>query len=154
MSSPVLVTRTLRLRLKDKHGAFLREQSRAVNFVWNFCNELSVKHFERKRAFMSAYDMQPYTRGAGKELGLHSQTVQAVQEEYVTRRKQFKKVKLRWRVSGGSRRSLGWIPFKASAISYKGGEDVKVATGLPSPKASSRLIPQHTPQRSRRSTNP
>lgn len=122
MSSPVLVTRTLRLRLKDKHGAFLREHSRAVNFVWNFCNELSVKYFERKRAFMSAYDMQPYTRGAGKELGLHSQTVQAVQEEYATRRKQFKKVKLRWRVSGGSRRSLGWVPFKASAIRYKGGQ--------------------------------
>ena len=93
-----------------------------MNFVWNFCNELSVKHFERKRAFMSAYDMQPYTRGAGKELGLHSQTVQAVQEEYATRRKQFKKVKLRWRVSSGSRRSLGWVPFKASAIRYKGGQ--------------------------------
>jgi len=115
-------TRTLRLRLKDKHAGFLREQARAVNFVWNFCNELSIKHFERQRAFMSAYDMQPYTKGAGKELGLHSQTVQAVQEEYVTRRKQFKKVKLRWRVSGGSRRSLGWIPFKASGMRYKGGQ--------------------------------
>lgn len=115
-------TRTLRLRLKDKHAGFLREQARAVNFVWNFCNELSIKHFERQRAFMSAYDMQPYTKGAGSELGLHSQTVQAVQEEYVTRRKQFKKVKLRWRVSGGSQRSLGWIPFKASGMRYKGGQ--------------------------------
>lgn len=115
-------TKTLKLRLKDKCGGFLREQSRAVNFVWNFCNELSVKHFERKREFMSAYDMQPYTKGASAELGLHSQTVQAVQEEYCTRRKQFKKVKLRWRVSKGSRRSLGWIPFKASALSYKNGQ--------------------------------
>lgn len=56
--------KTLKLRLKDKHAGFLREQSRAVNFVWNFCNELSFKHFERKREFMSAYDMQPYTKGA------------------------------------------------------------------------------------------
>jgi putative transposase len=114
--------RTLRLRLKGKHSALLLEHARAVNCVWNFCNELSVKHFERQRAFLSAYDMQPYTKGAGKELGLHSQTVQAIQEEYVTRRKQFKKVKLRWRVSGGARRSLGWIPFKASAVRYKAGQ--------------------------------
>lgn len=116
------ITRTLRLRLKDKHAVLLREHARAVNMVWNFCNELSLKHFERKREFLSAYDMQPYTKGASKELGVHSQTVQAVQEEFVTRRKQFKKVKLRWRVSRGSRRSLGWIPFKASAIRYKGGQ--------------------------------
>lgn len=93
-----------------------------MNFVWNYCNELSVKHFERTRRFLSAYDMQPYTKGAGAELVLHSQTVQAVQEEYVTRRKQFKKVKLSWRVSGGARRSLGWIPFKASAIRYRAGQ--------------------------------
>ena len=121
-SSLTTPTRTLRLRLKDKHAGFLREQARSVNFVWNYCNELSVKHFERTRRFLSAYDMQPYTKGAGAELALHSQTVQAVQEEYVTRRKQFKKVKLRWRVSGGARRSLGWIPFKASAIRYRGGQ--------------------------------
>lgn len=116
------LTRTLRLRLKDKHAGFLREQARQVNFVWNYCNELSFKHWERKRAFLSAYDMQPYTKGAGKELGLHSQTVQAIQEEYVTRRKQFKRTKLRWRVSGGARRSLGWVPVKASALRYKGGQ--------------------------------
>ena len=45
-----------------------------------------------------------------------------MQEEYVTRRKQFKRVKLRWRVSGGKRRSLGWIPFKAVAIRYQAGQ--------------------------------
>ena len=116
-------TKTLKLRLKDKHAGFLREQAKAINFVWNFCNELSFKHFERKREFLSAFDMQPYTKGAGKELGLHSQSVQAVQEEYCLRRKQFKKAKLRWRVSSrGSRRSLGWVPFKASALKYKNGQ--------------------------------
>lgn len=122
MASAPSSTRTLHLRLKDKHARLLREQAFAVNQVWNYCNELSCKHFERKRSFLSAYDMQPYTKGAGKELGLHSQTVQAVQEEYATRRKQFKKVKLRWRVSSGARRSLGWIPFKAAAIRYKAGQ--------------------------------
>ena len=56
---------------------------------------------------MSAFDMASYTKGAAAEgLGLHSQTVQTVQavsEEYCVRRKQFKKAKLRWRVSRGSR---------------------------------------------------
>ena len=49
--------------------------------------------------------------GSSKELGLHSQTVQAISEEYVTRRIQFKKL-LRWR----GKKSSGWIPFKSSAI--------------------------------------
>lgn len=41
----------------------------------------------------------------------------------VTRRKQFKKSKLRWRVSNkkSARRSLGWIPFKKVAIKYADG---------------------------------
>lgn len=43
---------------------------------------------------------------------LHSQSVQSVCEEYFKKRKQFKKRKLKWR----SKRSLGWIPFKASCI--------------------------------------
>ena len=114
--------RTLRFRVKDRKPVLrmLAAQAFGVNQVWNYCNELSVRHWDCTRQFLSAYDMQPYTKGAGKELGLHSQTVQAIQEEYATRRKQFKKVKLRWRVSGGAKRSLGWIPFKASAIKLKG----------------------------------
>lgn len=122
MNSDKPLIRTLRLRLKDKHASALRQQAQAVNTVWNYCNELCVKHWQRTRTFFSAYDIHPYTKGAGKELGLHSQTVQAIAEEYCTRRKQFKKVKLRWRVSRGARRSLGWIPFKASAIRYKNGQ--------------------------------
>ena len=117
------VTRTLRLRLKDKHSAFLREQAREVNFVWNYCNELSYTILQREGRFCSNVDLDKLTAGATKVgLSLHSQTVQAISKELVTRRKQFKKAKLRWRVSGGSRRSLGWIPLKASAIRYKGGQ--------------------------------
>ena len=116
-------TRTLRIRLKDKHARLLREQAYWVNQVWNYSNELSFKHFERKREFLSAYDLDKYTSGATREgIPLHSQTVQAVNAELATRHKQFKKVKLRWRVSNGSRRSLGWIPFKAAALKYKQGQ--------------------------------
>ncbi|QMV32436.1 transposase [Ralstonia phage Raharianne] len=116
-------TRTLRLRLKDKHAGFLREQAREVNFVWNYCNELSYKILQREGRFCSNADLDKHTAGATKAgLTLHSQTVQAISKELVTRRKQFKKAKLRWRVSSGSRRSLGWIPVKASALRYKGGQ--------------------------------
>ena len=116
------VIRTLRCRVKDRHAKVLVGLAREVNMVWNFDNELSHKHTQRTGKFLSAYDLHQYTAGATKEgLSLHSQTVQAVNEAFVTRRKQFKKTRLRWRVSGGTRRSLGWIPFKASAIAYKGG---------------------------------
>lgn len=115
--------RTLRLRIKDKHAKFLRELAFDVNQVWNFCNELSFKVFQRERRFMSGFDLQKYTNGASKEgLKLHSQSIQAIASEYATRRKQFKKVKLAWRKSGGARRSLGWVPFKAAGIAYANGQ--------------------------------
>ena len=120
-----VVTKVLRLRIKDKHASLLLAQSREVNQVWNFCNETSQKILARERRFCTGYDLDALTSGAttGDEgLTLHSQTLQAVSSEYSTRRRQFKRAKLRWRVSRGSRRSLGWIPFKASAIAYRGGQ--------------------------------
>jgi hypothetical protein len=126
------MTKTLQLRLKDKHSKYLDTLACQVNFVCtpsgglgtpNYCNELSYKILQRENRFCSAFDLHPYLAGAGKEgLQLHSQTIQGVTEEFVTRRKQFKKAKLRWRVSRGSKKSLGWVPFKQSAIAYKNGQ--------------------------------
>lgn len=115
--------KTLRVRIKDKHAKALDAMACECNMVWNYVNELSSTHTQRTGKFFSAYDIAQYTAGAGKEgLMVHSQTVQGVTEEFVTRRKQFKKAKLRWRVSRGSRKSLGWIPFKAGALTYKNGQ--------------------------------
>jgi len=96
--------------------------ARSVNFVWNYINALSHRSIRERGTFLSAFDLHPYTKGAGKELGLHSQTLQEVAEEYVTRRIQFKKSKLNWRKSGGSHRSLGWIPVKKGSASWKNGQ--------------------------------
>jgi IS605 OrfB family transposase len=116
-------TKVLRLRLKDKHAQFLAALAREVNFVWNYCNDLQITMFNRDRRFLSGYDFAKFTRGATKEgLHLHSQTVQAIAEEYATRRRQCRKMRLSWRKSTGSRRSLGWIPFKASAIQAAHGQ--------------------------------
>ena len=115
--------KTLKLRIKDKHAKVLIKLASEVNFVWNYVNDLSFKHLKRKGEFLSAFDIAQYTKGASKECGLHSQTIQAVTEELVTRRKQFKKAKLKWRVSNkkSARKSLGWIPFKKVAIKYADG---------------------------------
>ncbi|WP_123957947.1 hypothetical protein [Cupriavidus necator] len=82
----------MRLRIKDKHAAWLRaQQAQEVNFVWNYANELSAHVFERERRFIGAYELQKYTDGATKAgLGLHSHTVQEIGQEYCRRRKQFK----------------------------------------------------------------
>lgn len=117
------IIKTLKLRIKDKHAKLLNFQAREVNQVFNFVNDLSLKHTQRTGKFFSAYDINRYTTGCTKEgITLHSQTIQAINEEYCTRRKQFKKIKLKWRKSSGARRSLGWIPFKAAAIKYKNGQ--------------------------------
>ena len=115
--------KTLKLRIKDKHSAVLNQMACEVNFVWNYVNDLGFKHLKRKGEFLSAYDIAKYTKGTSKECNLHSQTIQAVTEELVTRRKQFKKAKLKWRVTNkkSARRSLGWIPFKKIAIKYADG---------------------------------
>ena len=115
--------KTLKLSIKDKHSSVLDKLAAEVDFVWNYVNDLGFKHLKRKGEFLSAYDIAKYTKGASKECGLHSQTIQAVTEELVTRREQFKKAKLKWRVSNkkSTRRSLGWIPFIKSGLKYADG---------------------------------
>lgn len=115
-------TKTLKVRVRDKHAKQLNAMAYSVNFVWNYINELSHRSIAERKKFLSGYDIDKYTKGANKELGLHSQTLQEVSKEYVTRRKQFKKAKLNWRKSGGSRRSLGWVPVKTGAAKWKNGQ--------------------------------
>jgi putative transposase len=114
-------TKTLKVRVRDNHRFLLNNMAKSVNFVWNYVNELSSRSIKDRGVFLSNYDLQKYTQGANKELSLHSQTVQQVSKEYVTRRKQFKKSKLNWRKSHGARRSLGWIPVNTGQAKWKNG---------------------------------
>jgi transposase len=64
--------RVLRLRGKDKHGAWLSSLAREVNTVFNYCNELSIKVFERERRFLSGFDFWPFLKGSTRgECGLN-----------------------------------------------------------------------------------
>lgn len=75
------IIKTLKVRIKDKHCNALGQQAKAVNFVWNYINELSLRSIIERRTFLSQFDWHPYTKGAGKELDLHSQTLQCIAKE-------------------------------------------------------------------------
>ncbi|MDD2727554.1 transposase [Malikia sp.] len=122
-------TKTLRLRLKDKHARVLRQMAREVNQVWNHINEISARAarpFSGQPRYLSGYDLQKLTAGFSQCEGISvgSGTVQVVCAEYATRRRQFKKIRLNWRVSNpkSSKYSLGWIPFKIGHARYKAGQ--------------------------------
>jgi IS605 OrfB family transposase len=118
-------TRVLRMRVKDKHAAWLSSLAGEVNTVFNYCNELSMKVFERERHFLSGYEFWPFLKGATRgecALNLPVQAVQEIAEQYARSRRQHRKVRLAWRKSFGARRSLGWIPFKVGTIRYHAGQ--------------------------------
>lgn len=112
--------KTLKLRIYDKHKNQLNRLASSVNFVWNYVNDLSFKYLQRTGKFLSAYDLNEYTKGSGELLNLHSQTIQAINETHAKSRKQFKKSKLNWRTNNpkAKHKSLGWIPFKKVAIKH------------------------------------
>jgi hypothetical protein len=49
-----------------------------------------------------------------------SQVIQELIDEFLTKRKQVGRPRLRWRVSHGPRRSLGWIPFTNQDVEISG----------------------------------
>ena len=126
MSTPRMITKTLKLRIKERHAKVLQMMASQVNQVWNFCNELSYRAILERQQWFSGFDLQKYTAGFSQCDGIliGSATVQEVCKEYALRRKQFKKSKLRWRVSDPqkSKYSLGWIPFKGPSIRYHNGQ--------------------------------
>jgi len=122
---------TWRFRIKDSGaaGKALSRMARSVSMVWNFAKATQRDALRAKSArlivdkatgsvvgipnFLSSQELDALVAGSSKELGLHSQSVQAITQEYSTRRKQFGKL-LRWR----GKRSLGWVPYKASGIKW------------------------------------
>jgi putative transposase len=116
--------RTLRLKVKSEAFPWLNAAAIEVNQIWNFANETSARAacpFKGASKWLSAYDLDKLTAGATDYFEhVGSDTIQRVNAEFARRRKQFNKTKLRWRVSRGARRSLGWIPFKAVQLKRQG----------------------------------
>jgi hypothetical protein len=100
---PTIVT--YKFRIKDSTTTKkLNKMAGSVNFIWNYCNEISMKAIRYNSEWLSGYDFNYLTSGCSKELGLHAQTIQAVGEEYANQRNIHKKFKLKWH---NTKRSLG-----------------------------------------------
>ena len=112
---------TIKLRLKNKHAAELNRQARAVNYVWNYCNETQQKAVQSGRQWLSDVDLQRLTYRSSKLLDLHGHTISKVCQQYVRSRKQHNKPWLRWR----TRKSLGWVPFGQGKVTVHGGHLIK-----------------------------
>jgi putative transposase len=123
-SKTVPCVRTLRLKVKREGYAWLNAAASEVNQVWNWANSTCYKAarpFAGPSVWLSGYDLDKLCAGSSQYFEhIGSDTIQRINAEYATRRQQFKKVKLRWRVSRGSKRSLGWIPFKAAQLKRQG----------------------------------
>ncbi|MDD4978764.1 MAG: transposase [Gallionella sp.] len=126
-----LHTKTLKLRIKDKHSKVLSQWAFEVNQVWNSANELSANYswvpipgVGYMNCGTSEFDLNKELRSIRAERGLSigAATVQSVIAQHAKSRRQFKKNKLQWRSSSGSKRALGWVPFKQAGIKLVGGQ--------------------------------
>src|SRR5271156_5995337 len=97
--------RTLRLKVKSEAYPWLNAAAIEVNTVWNFANETSyraARPFAGPSRWLSAFDLDKLTAGACECFErIGSGTIQRVNAEYATRRRQFNRAKLRWRRSYG-----------------------------------------------------
>lgn len=124
-------TKTLKLRVKDKHSKVLSKMAFGVNQVWNAANELSAEFawvpipgVGYINCNTSEYDLQKELKGIRNErdLSIGAATVQAVVSQHAKSRKQFRKSKLQWRASSGSKRALGWVPYKTAGVRLVNGQ--------------------------------
>lgn len=109
-------TITVKLRLRDKHAADLNRQARAVNIVWNYCNEVSQKAWRDHRRWLSGFDLVKMTAGSSKLIGLHAHSIIRVCIQFSISRDRIKRAQLRWRGS----KSLGWVPFNTGHVKFDG----------------------------------
>lgn len=108
---------TYRYRVKDSnHKNWFDKKVRAINFVWNYCNEVSYKAWTRDRKWINWYQLCILTAGSSIELGLGAQIIQQICKQHSQSRSQFKKCKLKWR----GKKSLGWIPLTNQNFTFRG----------------------------------
>ncbi|RSC12930.1 RNA-guided endonuclease InsQ/TnpB family protein [Burkholderia cenocepacia] len=104
-----------RYRVKSLNG-LLNKQSRAVNYVWNFCNDTQKHALKWGKKWPTGFDLNVLTTGSSKELGIHSGTVNATCEQYAKSRSQHRRPYVRYR----GRKSLGWVPLKGRDLKREG----------------------------------
>lgn len=115
---------TYRIKVKPEAYSWLNAAAVEVNQVWNFANQASydaARRTDLKRKWLSGFDLCYLTAGATEHFDrIGADTIQSVCTHYAQKRIAARCIKLRWRVSRGSRRSLGWVPFKAASLRRRG----------------------------------
>lgn len=105
-----------RYRVKSLTG-LLNKQARAVNVVWNFCNDTQKHALKWCKKWPTGFDLNRLTSGSSKELGLHSGTINETCELYAKSVRKSGKALLRYR----GKRHLGWVPLKGMYLKREGG---------------------------------
>ncbi|MGB6451751.1 MAG: hypothetical protein WBE92_13445 [Steroidobacteraceae bacterium] len=112
------VPRTLRFKVRGESYPWLNAAAIEVNQVFNYCNEtsfLAARRTDRLRKWLSGFDLCNLTSGATEYFEhIGADTIQRICVEYAQKRIAVKRLKLRWRVSRGEHRSLGWVPFSVT----------------------------------------
>lgn len=116
--------KTYRYRVKDAATGTrnaLRSQARAVNFIWNFCAQTDRESVRRWRSGAnikrpSAFDLGSLCRGITKELGIHSDTIDAICGKFADARNACFPKTPRFR---SHKRNLDFIPFSNFARNAK-----------------------------------
>jgi IS605 OrfB family transposase len=110
---------TYKYRIKDRSARkALRHYAWAVNQVWNYCvahqrdTEARYRAGSPKRKWASEFDLQKLTAGTSKELGIYAGSINDVCRHFSESRQRAGRAP-RFRASGGPRRALGWVPFRA-----------------------------------------
>lgn len=106
---------TFRYRMKDRSASTrreLRRQSRAVNFIWNYCCEIDREAARRWKAGMnvrrpSAFDLTMLCAGCPEKLGILSDTIAAICGRFVAARSAIFPKTPSFR---STKRNLDWIP--------------------------------------------
>lgn len=99
-------------KYRVKNPKKLQELARAINQVWNFCCETQRLCQKRRKPWLSSYKLCSLTAGSSTLLGLHANSIQQTCAQFVESRNKIKRCP-RFRSSSGSKRALGWVPFKS-----------------------------------------
>jgi IS605 OrfB family transposase len=121
---PLSFTHTLRLKVRAESYPWLNAAAVEVNQVFNWANATSFdarRRTDLKSKWLSGFDLCYLSAGATEFFDhIGADTIQSICTHYAQKRTAAKRLKLRWRVSRGVRRSLGWVPFKAASLKRLG----------------------------------
>jgi putative transposase len=113
--------KTVRLKVKREAYPWLNTAAVEVNQVWNWCNERSCSVYRNTGRRLSGFDLVNATAGSTAYFDkIGAETINGICLEFANKRRAAKRPKLRWRHSFGSRRSLGWVPFKGRCLKRSG----------------------------------